>query len=279
MIDELQALKLISEIEEKNLAQLREATAKGLWNQLAPTSLTWENNIDNYVATGKRSRALSAMMDPSFPLMLSTASGRFSFAGPTDLDLSDEAGTNYLKALPVNRKTRRRLHQTRWIVHLYDGKNQMAATTLRQLESETTTVLEIDLQRSKIFNLKGWNNVMRALLWAACRGQIEGVVGGPPRDDQDELKKKLMYLWMVESGAEKDGLRKPFVLMELPENNSWWTTEEWKTLKDEYQLFPCQGGPRRQQGFLRSNQHVLCWGYTIRQGITFTMDRGLRERD
>ncbi|OLQ06917.1 Copia protein [Symbiodinium microadriaticum] len=250
MIDELEALKLISEIEEKNLAQLREATAKGLWSQLSPTGSTWENNLDNYVATGERSQALSALMDPAFPLMMSTATDRFSFVGPTNLDLSDEAGINYLKALPVNRKTRRRLHQTRWIVHLYDGKNQTTATYLRQLESETTTVLEIDLQRSRILNMKGWNNVIRALLWAACRGQVEGVIGGPPRDDQDELKKKLMYLWMVaEQGAKKDGLRKPFLFMELPENHSWWAAEPWRKLKDECQLFNVKVGQGDDKGF------------------------------
>ncbi|CAE7468641.1 GIP [Symbiodinium microadriaticum] len=250
MIDELEALKLISEIEEKNLAQLREATAKGLWRQLSPTGSTWESNLDSYVATGERSQALSALMDPAFPLMMSTATDRFSFVGPTNLDLSDEAGTNYLKALPVNRKTRRRLHQTRWIVHLYDGKNQTTATYLRQLESETTTVLEIDLQRSKILNMKGWNNVIRALLWAACRGQVEGVIGGPHRDDQDELKKKLMYLWMVaEQGAKKDGLRKPFLFMELPENHSWWAAEPWRKLKDEFQLFNVKVGQGDDKGF------------------------------
>ena len=250
MIDELEALKLISEIEEKNLAQLREATAKGLWNQLSSTSSMWETNIGSYVATGERSQALSAMMDPAFPLNMSTATDRFSFAGPTNLDLSDDAGINYLKALPVNRKTRRRLHQTRWIVHLYDGKNQTTASCLRQLESETTTVLEIDLQRSKVLNMKGWNNVIRALLWAACRGQIEGVLGGPPRDDQDELKKKLMYLWVVaEQGAKKDNLRQPFLFMELPENNSWWTTDEWMRLKEEYQLFNVKVGHDGDKGF------------------------------
>ncbi|CAE7215721.1 GIP, partial [Symbiodinium necroappetens] len=205
MIDELQALKLISEIEEKNLSRLREETAKSLWSQCTTMGSTWEVSLDNFVVTGERSQALAAMMDKNFPLSLETASERFSMVGPNSLDLSEAAGLNYLKALPVNRKMRRRLHSTRWIVHLYDGKNPTTTAQLKQLEDESTTLIEIDLQRSKVYDMKGWSNIFRALLWAACRGQIGGIVGGPPRDDRDELKRKMMYLWMVaDRGASKE---------------------------------------------------------------------------
>ena len=64
--------------------------------------------------------------------------------------------------------------------------------------------------------MKGWSNVLRALLWAGCRGQIDGILGGPPKGD-DELRQKLMYLWMVaEKGAEKENLRKPLPLHAIP---------------------------------------------------------------
>ena len=56
--------------------------------------------------------------------------------GPTDLDVSDKAGQAYLKALPVNRRMRRRLQTSRWIIHIYDGKNEMASEELKKLEGE-----------------------------------------------------------------------------------------------------------------------------------------------
>ena len=232
MIDELQALKLISEIEEKNLSRLREATAKSLWSQCTTMGSTWEVSLDNFVVTGERSQALAAMMDKNFPLSLETASERFSMVGPNNLDLSEAAGWNYLKALPVNRKMRRRLHSTRWIVHLYDGKNPITTAQLKQLEDESTTLIEIDLQRSKAYDMKGWSNIFRALLWAACRGQIGGIVGGPPRHDRDELKRKMMYLWMVaDRGASKDGLLQTLCVYGAPRNQ--WLVEDGRLDQDQ----------------------------------------------
>ena len=96
-------------------------------------------------------------MDPTFPLELDTETERFALVGPNDLDLSEAAGANYLKALPLNRKMRKLLG-TRWLIHLYDGKNVETSATLKQLENDTTAALEIDLQRSKMFNMKGWSN-------------------------------------------------------------------------------------------------------------------------
>ena len=84
--------------------------------------------------------------------------------------------------------------------------------------------------------MKGWSNVLRALLWAGCRGQIDGILGGPPKGD-DELRQKLVYLWMVaEKGAEKENLRKPFLFMQYPEAMDWWKNEEWSRLRSEYFL-------------------------------------------
>ena len=236
-ISEMEALKLIAEIEDKSLEQLQETTMRSLWaSSMNSSPVPWTTSLGVYVDTGARSSALAAMMDPNFPLSLETETERYDFVGPTDLDLSDKAGQAYLKALPVNRRVRRRLQTSRWIIHLYDGKNVMASEELKKLEGEGVTVLEIDIQRSKIYNMKGWGNVLRALLWAGCRGQIDGILGGPPKGD-DELRQKLVYLWMVaEKGAEKENLRKPFLFMQYPEAMDWWKNEEWSRLRSEYFL-------------------------------------------
>ncbi|CAE7242183.1 unnamed protein product, partial [Symbiodinium sp. CCMP2456] len=237
-ISELEALKLIAEIEDKNLERLQQTTMRSLWTTSSSfASLPWSAYLEAYVKTGKRSSALAAMMDSSFPLNLETVTDRFSFVRSEDIDLSDNAGFGYLKSLPVNRKFRRRLHGSRWIVHLYDGKNETASHELKKFETEDIVVLEIDLQRSKMYNLKGWNNVLRALMWAGCRGQLEGILGGPPRREGDELRRKLMYTWMVaERGAAVNNLKKPFLFMEYPGEMAWWKSDEWRNFRDEYQL-------------------------------------------
>ncbi|CAE7365235.1 unnamed protein product, partial [Symbiodinium sp. CCMP2456] len=237
-ISELEALKLIAEIEDKNLERLQQTTMRSLWTTSSSSSpLPWSAYLEAYVETGRRSSALAAMMDPSFPLNLETVTDRFSFVGSEDINLSDDAGFGYLKSLPVNRKFRRRLHGSRWIVHLYDGKNETASHELKKFETEDIVVLEIDLQRSKMYNLKGWNNVLRALMWAGCRGQLEGILGGPPRREGDELRRKLMYTWMVaEKGAAVNNLKKPFLFMEYPGEMAWWKSDEWRNFRDEYQL-------------------------------------------
>ena len=195
MISELEALRLITEIEEKNLGQLQQNTVRSLWSSCSPSTsptLSWSAALNAYVNTGIKGYAYSALMDPSCPIALETETERFSFVGPSDLDLSDSVGMDYLKSLPVNRKMRRRLKTSRWIVHLYDGKNDIAKEALKKMETDEVVVLEIDIQSSRMFNMKGWSNTMRALLWASCRGQIEGVLGGPPRDENSELKKKAV---------------------------------------------------------------------------------------
>ena len=179
--------------------------------------------------------------------------------GPADIDLSDDSGYNYLKSLPVNRKARRRLHGTRWLVHLYDGKNEQATKELKKFETEDVSVLEIDLQRSKMYNMKGWNNILRALLWAGCRGQIEGILGGPPRNDDDELRQKLMYAWMVaEKGADVRRFKKPFLFMEYPGSKPWWKSGEWRNFRDEYQLsHVCLGAGQGQAFHAATNMNFV----------------------
>ncbi|CAE7250766.1 ATG18, partial [Symbiodinium sp. CCMP2456] len=279
-ISELEALKLIAEIEDKNLERLQQTTMRSLWTSSASSAqLSWSAYLEAFAATGTRSNALAAMMSADFPINLETVSERFNFAGFEDIDLSDNAGFGYLKSLPVNRKIRRRLQGSRWIVHLYDGKNENTSHELKKFETEDIVVLEIDVQRSKMYNMKGWNNVLRALLWAGCRGQIEGILGGPPRNGGDELRQKLMYAWMVaERGAEINSLKKPFLFMEYPGEMPWWKSNEWRNFRDEYQLsHVCLGAGQTQVFHAATNMnfvnHMKEPG--VEKGVSTTWTTGL----
>ena len=94
-----------------------------------------------------------------------------------DIDLSDEAGVRYLKQLPIKRSMRRRLLTSRWIVNLFSGEGEHS--DLRALEENGLVLLEMDLKKSRAFNLRDPSPAYRALLWAAMRGQLEGIFGGP----------------------------------------------------------------------------------------------------
>ena len=63
-ISELEALKLISESENKNLERLQQTTIRSLWMSASTSApLSWDSNLEVYATTGKRSSALAAMMD------------------------------------------------------------------------------------------------------------------------------------------------------------------------------------------------------------------------
>ena len=125
-----------------------------------------------------------------------------------DVSTAESAGQDYLKALPIKRKMRRALLEKKWIVHLYAGDTNHEE--FKVLENDQVMILEIDVARSRGFNLRGWSlwsAVYKALLWGALRGKMQGVIGEPPRDDVgQELAWKQCLLWtLAETVARMNG--------------------------------------------------------------------------
>ena len=145
------------------------------------------------------------------------------------VDLSDKAGWNYLQALPVKRSVRKTLLRSKWMVHLFAGKKGSTSVELKALETGDVAYLEVDILKSKAYDLRGRSSVYKALLWAALRGQVEGILGGPPRnagEASQELVMKQMFLWMVAKHAALDlHGRNPFFAMELPSLHPFWKQE------------------------------------------------------
>ena len=84
--------------------------------------------------------ALRRMLkDDEGPLFEGAESIIMAVVGTSNLDFSDEAGAHVLKALPLGRKTRRRLLRTRWAMHLFSGDGQ--APELSVVETDHVTVL------------------------------------------------------------------------------------------------------------------------------------------
>ena len=89
-------------------------------------------------------------------------------------------GWRYLKDLPLTRKQRKLLMNSRdWIVHLYAGEKDNTPYS-KQTTKDGQVFLEIDISRSKAWDLNQRASVYRALIWAACSGRISSLIGGPP---------------------------------------------------------------------------------------------------
>ncbi|CAE7714237.1 unnamed protein product, partial [Symbiodinium necroappetens] len=181
VIPEGQALRLIAELEEARVNELEGHVNDGrlrILNWDLNELRSWENAMATYVATGKRHSGLEALMMSSSPFGQVDVSIRSLMVD--DVDLTDQAGWNYLKAMPLRRAMRKRLHQTSWIVHLYAGPYDKKSDNLKVTERNGVTVLELDILRSSLFSLRGQGPAYKLLLWAVLRGQIVSVVGGPP---------------------------------------------------------------------------------------------------
>ena len=92
--------------------------------------------------------------------------------------------------------------------------------------------------------MKGDSPVYKALMWAACRGQIEGVVGAPPSNACAELCAKELLVWMVsKEGARLHRQTSPYFAMTLDPASGMWTTPLWQGFQREYQIPVIQASP------------------------------------
>ncbi|CAE7573274.1 TY1B-DR3, partial [Symbiodinium sp. CCMP2456] len=179
-IGETKALELIGEIETRKLEQLKLKTVQTQLMMIGvEAELGYDVRMNEYRRTGSRTEGLKALMAKDSVFGELSEAQRCMLV--QDIDLSDEAGKRYLKALPIRRAMRRRLLSTKWLVNLCSGTGGQGG--FKALESENITLLDVDLKLSRAFNLREPSVAYRALLWAAMRGQLEGVFGSPPRGE------------------------------------------------------------------------------------------------
>ena len=155
-----------------------------------------------------------------------------------ELDLTDKAGWSYIKALPIKRSLRKTLLRSRWCVHIFSREFHGKEDEFKVLEKDGIVYLGVDVLRSKGFNLRGSSAIYRASLWAAARGQLEGIFGAPPRHEgPGELAIKQMFLWAVADQASKEfQARRPFFLMEVSLKSSLWGSPLWNGFSEEYDV-------------------------------------------
>ena len=238
VLREHEALQLISDLEDLELARLREQTLVGAVQTLEVAdneAADWSFHLEDFLSSGQRVALRRMLRDPGCPLREETELGRMALVGDLDLGFSEDVGAKYMKALPFSRARRRRLLRTRWAVHLFSGDE--GATEFHVIEDGETAVVNVDIRVSKGLDLLN-DSVFRVLLWAAGRGQVEGVYGGPPRGSGEGpalLIKRMLMLWSVaERGAAREGLRTPFFALELPSKHPFWRGSSWERFNVEY---------------------------------------------
>ena len=113
------------------------------------------------------------------------------------------------------------------------------------LEEDGVTLLEVDVNISKSYNLREPAPVYRALLWAAMRGQVHGVLGGPPRGEgTGDLVLKQMFVWMIAAqAAESYEIAAPGFAMCMPTRSDLWESSVWKSFQSSYNVNLIKGKP------------------------------------
>ncbi|CAE7623069.1 unnamed protein product [Symbiodinium sp. CCMP2592] len=177
-VTEQEALKLISELEDVRLQELRENT-RDTRSRVKAAALamerTWFDYLISYIDGGISSQALKAV--ESAPFLQEVP--RECKAGLVDA-VPEANGWQALKGLErLNRKTRKRLWTSnKWLVHLYAGQRERR--DLQHLEGHGYTILELDIERGRTHDVLR-SSTWRALEWGARMGKIGAIIGGPPQ--------------------------------------------------------------------------------------------------
>ena len=175
-----------------------------MWDETA----MWSQRLERFLKHGDRATQLQAMEARGSPFEF--LDGAVKAALAEDLRLDNKAGWNYLKALPLSRRKRKQ-----WIVNLFAGP--FPTTPGFKVLEDGCVLVEVDITRSKAFDLRKQSGDFRALMWAAATGKIGGIMASPPlRGRQDEeLVAKAMWCSTVAKAANNYyGLATPFVLFE-----------------------------------------------------------------
>ena len=233
MIGETQALALIAQLEEAKLKELENNIAETYVKLMdAERAKEWDVCMAKYVQTGQRSHALESLVSGFSPM--GPMSSEMASTVAIDVQMGVKSAWNYIKALPIRRSLRKSMMEKRWAVRLFA---QEGDTETKALDSGDVIFVDINIHRSKLFNMKGESAAYKALMWAALNGRVEGVFGAVPCNFGDELRNKMMWLWMVAKAVNREcELPAPYIAMGGKDNEVFWMGDQWKAFQHEYQL-------------------------------------------
>ncbi|CAE7777535.1 RE1 [Symbiodinium sp. CCMP2592] len=185
--DEVQAAQLIAELESRRVEELRQKT-EDLQDRLNAIKMMevkkddWRQDLAAYAEGGCVVDGLQALYkSPVFKNLPEDV-----LMGMTPyVEANDKDGWEYLKALPVSRRIRKKLLRSRaWVLNLYGGRNlkQDPVQSLNgQINKDTNT--EVVVVNAEILLDGGWSvrgKAYKAMMWAAMTSRIKAVIGTPP---------------------------------------------------------------------------------------------------
>ena len=175
-LSEAKALELISRIERKKLDQFSQnvhATERRVQAMAAHLDKSWFDYLSEACAGQEGQEGKAVAMAPFFKGMPEE-----SLHG-LHARVENENGWELLKKLTfLNRRQRRRLWASNgWVIHMFAGKKKKDVYSW--LNEGDRALLELDIERCQAHNLLG-PDLWRVLSWAAMKGKIAAVFGGPP---------------------------------------------------------------------------------------------------
>ena len=233
MIGETQALDLIAQLEDAKLKELENHIA-GTYVKLMDVERAreWDVCMAKYIQTGQRNHALEALVSGHSPM--GPMNSEMAAAVAIDVRMDNKSAWNYVKALPLRRALRKTMMDRRWAVRLFAQEDDKE---IKALDSGEMIFVDINVHRSKLFSMKGESAAYKALMWAAVNGRIEGVFGAVPSNFGDELRSKMMWIWMVAKVVNRScGLATPYIAMGGKASEAFWMGDQWKAFQHEHQL-------------------------------------------
>ena len=163
----------MKELEGAHVGEL-ESRLRRVQSQLAAQSdKEFHAVLDEFVGTG--TQVAAQMLVDRMPFLRSVPS---RVTSKLAVGLDNANGWELLKALPVNRRQRKRLHGSHsWVLSLCSGAGDPRLRS--QCQATGYELVEVDLVKSQAWNLNN-ESLWKALLWAAFTGRVVAVLADPP---------------------------------------------------------------------------------------------------
>ncbi|CAE7943851.1 GIP [Symbiodinium sp. KB8] len=176
-----EALSMIKELEMKQVAELNNNvnTLKARLEMIRKEEQReWPELLREYTSTGSRSSLLKALMKCPFTKGLPTEVHSLMLE-----EFEPKKGEVYLKALPLTRRMRRLMMSSKkWVVNLNVGKAEEKEDPFSVVSRNGKVFLEVNYEKSRLWDLHKRGAVYQMLLWAASAGRISDVIGCPAND-------------------------------------------------------------------------------------------------
>ena len=165
-----QALSLIRELESARLGELAGRLRRVQAHLKAAEGMKFSDVLDAFVESGSYTSALALAQHAPF---LESVPSRI--ISQMVVDLQGANGWELLKAVPLNRRVRKRLHQSySWLLHL--GSGPIDPVLKQVCREQQIEIVSINLAEGKTMEPGVW----KALSWAAFTGRLSGIVSDAP---------------------------------------------------------------------------------------------------